>query len=380
MARNWQRVLVARLEPRSRAVLRAIVFLVLAGTLVFAAMAALATVPNIPADQRAWLDGARLAAAIVLSVEFAIRVLRAGAADTLWHYLRSIRGLVDLVPVLCFWIEYGFVGPSAWLDGVQLLVLLKLGRLAPGIELIATVLYNERRALFAGFISLVILLVLASTLMYLAERHAQPGVFASIPDSLWWGVVTVSTVGYGDMVPVTAFGRFLGGFMILLGIAVIAVPTGILATGFAAELRKRDFIVTWQMVAKVPLFANLDAVRISAIARLLRPQAVPANSVIVRHGERADAIFFVTDGEAEVEVTPHPVRLTSGDFFGEIALIKESPRVATVIALTDCRLLTLDVGDFRRLLESDPEIAAKVAAVAEQRLAELGGATPATSP
>ena len=380
MARNWQSVLVARLEPGRQGALRAIVFLLLAGTLVFTAMAALATVPDIPAGQRAWLDGARLVAAIVLSAEFAFRVLRAGATDTLRDYLRSFRGLVDLVPVLCFWVEYGFVGASAWLDGMQLLALLKLVRLAPGLELIVTVLYNERRALFAGFISLIILLVLASTLMYLAERHTQPGVFASVPDSLWWAIVTLSTVGYGDMVPITGLGRFLGGFMILLGIAVIAVPTGILATGFAAELRKRDFIVTWQMVAKVPLFAHLDAVRIAAIARLLRPQVVPANSVIVRHGERADAMFFVTDGEAEVEVTPHPVRLTSGNFFGEIALIKESSRVATVIALTDCRLLALEVGDFRRLLESNPEIAAKVAAVAEQRLAELGGATPATSP
>ena len=83
MARNWQRVLVARLEPRSQGALRAIVFLLLAGTLVFTAMAALATAPDMAAGQRAWHDGARLVAAIVLSAEFAVRVLRAGAADTL---------------------------------------------------------------------------------------------------------------------------------------------------------------------------------------------------------------------------------------------------------------------------------------------------------
>src|SRR5262249_8153395 len=118
-------------------------------------------------------------------------------------------------------------------------------------------------------------------LMYMLERDAQPTVFTSIPKTMWWGIVTIASVGYGDMTPVTPLGRISGGIVIMLGIAVFAVPAGILATGFAAELRKRDFVVPWDAVAKVPLFANLDARQIADIARLLKPQLAPPRYLIV---------------------------------------------------------------------------------------------------
>lgn len=208
---------------------------------------------------------------------------------------------------------------------------------------------NEARALMAGFLVMLILLVLSSGVMYLLERDLQPQVFSSLPRSLWCGIVTMATVGYGDMTPETVLGRIFGGFVMLLGIAMFAVPTGILATGFATEFRRRDFVVTWQAVAKVPLFAGLDASHISEIARLLRAQTVPARQTIVRFGEAADAMFIVMQGEVEVEVTP-PVRLGQGQFFGEIGLIQNVSRTATVTSVTECRLLSLEANDFRRLM------------------------------
>jgi voltage-gated potassium channel len=101
----------------------------------------------------------------------------------------------------------------------------------------------------------------------------------------------------------------------LLGIAMFAVPAGILASGFAAEVRKREFVVTWQMVANLPLFARLDVTRIAEIARLLKRQVVPGKYVIVRRGETADSMFFIMSGEVEVDVQPIPRRFGRGQYF-----------------------------------------------------------------
>ena len=159
----------------------------------------------------------------------------------------------------------------------------------------------------------------------------------------------------------------------VIGIAVFAVPAGILATGFASEIRKRDFVVTWQTVANVPLFAGLDAARIAEIARLLKRQVVPAQFAVVRRGDPADAMFFIMGGEVQVDISPRPVRLGRGQYFGEIALIRDTVRTATVTTLAECQLLSLDVADFRRLLENNPSLNAAITRTAEARLGELQG-------
>ena len=147
--------------------------------------------------------------------------------------------------------------------------------------------------------------MIAATVMYMLEHDAQPQLFSSIPASLWWAIVTIATVGYGDMTPITIGRAHLCRHApCCSGIAMFAVPAGILATGFAAEIRRRDFVVTWNTVAKVPLFAGLDAASIASIARLLKPQIAPAHYAIVRRGEPATAMFFIMSGEVEVDVQP----------------------------------------------------------------------------
>jgi len=84
-----------------------------------------------------------------------------------------------------------------------------------------------------------ILLIIASSLMYFVEKDAQPEVFSSIPAAMWWGVATLTTVGYGDVYPVTTIGKLLGAIISLLGIGMFALPAGILASGFAEEIQKR---------------------------------------------------------------------------------------------------------------------------------------------
>ena len=346
--------------------------------LVAVAIASVETLPGLSPEALAILSVGSLVCGGLFLVEWSLRVwfapdLAPGRPDARRAYLQSFLGLVDLGAAGSLFALIGR-GP-AWHDAtlfLQLLALLKLARFASGLSLIVAVLRNEARSLLAALITMLVVLFLASAMMYFIERDAQPAVFSSIPASLWWGIVTMGTVGYGDMVPVTGLGRLFGGSIILIGVAMFAVPAGILATGFAAELKRRDFVVTWHAVAKVPLFANLDATKIASIARLLKPQIVPERQVIIRRGERADAMFFVMEGEVEVEVAPIPVRLGKGQFFGEIALIKEGLRTATVTALSETRLLALDGSDFRRLIEQHPDVKAAIEAIADTRLSQQG--------
>jgi CRP-like cAMP-binding protein len=125
----------------------------------------------------------------------------------------------------------------------------------------------------------------------------------------------------------------------------------------------------------VPLFESLDATRIADIARLLKTQVLPARQVVVRRGEAADAMFFIMSGEVEVDVQPTPVRLGKGKYFGEIALVKDVLRTATVITLGECRLLSLDVNDFRRLILQYPDLKAAIEHVADERLRQQAPVT-----
>lgn len=283
-------------------------------------------------------------------------------------YALSFLGLLDLFVILpiFFWLlipqeqhVYHFVG---------LLALLKSAHYAQSLQLFATVFRNERKALLSYLIVLMVLVVLFSTVIFVLERETQPEVFRSIPHAMWWAIVTMSTVGYGDMMPVTPLGKLIGGITMVLGIALFAVPAGILTNGFAAELRRREFVVTWRTVANMPLFKSLDAIRIADIAQLLKAKVVPARQVVVRRGELADAMFFIMSGTVEVDLQPEPIHLGEGQYFGEIALLKETPRTATVLTVDECMLLSLDARDFRKLMERYPEIREAVAQVAEARL------------
>jgi voltage-gated potassium channel len=346
---------------------------------VLATAVMLDTVDAVAGVYGGWLAAVQRLCAIVLTAEYLLRVWTAperegGAADATrarLQYVRSALGIIDLLVILPLYLG-GFWPLSAdWLRVARLLVLLKLGRYAPALPLFAAVIRNESRPLFAALMTLLVLLVLNAGVMFVLEHDVQPKAFGSIPQSMWWAIVTMGTVGYGDVVPITPAGKLFGGIVMVLGIAMFAVPAGILATGFATELRKRDFVVTWQTVARVPLFAGLDAARIAEIARLLRREIVPAKYAVVRRGEAAEAMFFIMSGEVEVDLHPVPRRMGRGQFFGEIALLRDTVRTATVTTVSECELLSLDVADFRRLLDSHPDLRASITRVADERFAEL---------
>jgi voltage-gated potassium channel len=192
-------------------------------------------------------------------------------------------------------------------------------------------------------------------------------VFSSIPAALWWAIVTLTTTGYGDVTPLTPLGRMLAGIVMVSGILVFALWAGILATGFAEETRRREFLRTWDLVAKVPFFHDVGAAVIADVARLLRPREYPAGAIIMRRGAPGDCMYFVASGEVEVQLHPERVVLGPGEFFGEVALVTGGPRNATIIAVRPCTLLILDIVDFRELLGRQPELARIIHEEAERR-------------
>ena len=124
-----------------------------------------------------------------------------------------------------------------------------------------------------------------------------------------------------------------------------------------------------KLVGKVPFFADLDAARIDEIANLLKPRLVLPGELVVRKGDPGDAMYFISTGAVEVDIPSHKVRLGSGDFFGEIALLKETPRTADVTALSYCQVLALFARDFNKLLDANPELRTRIEKIAEERLA-----------
>ena len=348
-------------------------FLLAVGVVV--AIAMVETLPNSDYTNNSFIRHIREAAWIVLTVEFFLRIWAEperttprGALVSRIAYLRSPLGIVDLLAVLPAWINLVHAVDLHWFELAAALSLFKLSRYVPALSLVWNVVVRQSRSIFAALVVLSILLVVAATVIYFFEYEAQPNSFESIPQSLWWAITTMATVGYGDMAPITPIGRLIGGIAMVFGIAMFAVPAGILASGFAEELRKRDFVVNWQSVARVPLFARLDATAIASVAQLLKPRSVSANQAIVRRGDVADSMYFIMEGEVEVELTPTPVRLKQGEFFGEIALIQNIRRTATIFSITNCRLLVLEAVDFHRLVDQVPELKEHIEQTSEERL------------
>ena len=124
------------------------------------------------------------------------------------------------------------------------------------------------------------------------------------------------------------------------------------------------------LVCRVEMFSALDPERLRRISRMMRPQLVVPGEMLVRKGERGDHMFFISSGAVEVRVEPEPVRLGTGDFFGEIALLTQQPRNADVVALSYCQMLRLSRRDFAALLNDDPALRGAIASIAESRVAE----------
>jgi len=210
-------------------------------------------------------------------------------------------------------------------------------------------------------------LLAAASAMHVVEGAAQPDKLGDMPKAIWWAASMLAKIGGGELAPVTTQGRIIAAITVMLGIVCFALPVAIIGRGFYEEIRRRDFVVTFAMVARVPLFARLDAASIADLVAILRARTVPPATTIIRKGERVNAMYLIASGGVDVESAAGTVRLGEGDFFGEMALLSREPRSATVTALRATDLLVLDADDFLRLVDRLPDLGARVRAVARER-------------
>jgi hypothetical protein len=162
----------------------------------------------------------------------------------------------------------------------------------------------------------------------------QPDKLGDMPKAMWWAASMLAKIGGGDLVPpLTTLGRIIAAITVMLGIGCFALPVAIIGRGFYEEIRRRDFVVTFAMVARVPLFARLDAAAIVDLVAILRARTVPSGTTIIRKGERGNAMYMIASGRVEVESAIGKVVLEEGEFFGEMALLSREPRSATVTAV-----------------------------------------------
>lgn len=260
---------------------------------------------------------------------------------------------IGLLPILVALLAPGATGLILIL---QVFRFFRLARYSSGLSTVGRVLVSEARALSGTAMIGLSMLLLSATTMYLLEHEAQPDRFGSVPQAMYWAIVTLATVGYGDVVPITAAGKVAAGIVIVSGLIFFALPIAIIATSFQSEVRRRDFNVSYAMVARVPLFAALDGIEIAELAGMLKSRRVPRDAVIVRRGDEGDCMFFIARGQVEVIVPGGVVTLREGAFFGEIAVLGRTTRTATVVARRPCDLLVLDAGDLVRLTSRNPHL------------------------
>ncbi len=158
------------------------------------------------------------------------------------RYIFTPMALIDLLAILPFYLPIFFDGDLRFLRVFRLFrlfALFKLARYSSSLKLITNVVEEKKEELLVTFAVTVVLLILASGTIYFLEHDAQPEAFSSIPAAMWWGVATMTTVGYGDIYPITPFGKLFGGMIAILGLGTFGLPAGIIAYGFVEEIQKR---------------------------------------------------------------------------------------------------------------------------------------------
>ncbi|WP_334050100.1 ion transporter [Alteromonas gracilis] len=219
----------------------------------------LETVPGIPAILQHELHVIEVVSVLIFTIEYILRVYSSASApprtskasgtsqekttawQKRWGYIKSPMALVDLMAILPFYLSMFVAFDLRILRVFRVLRILKIGRYSRSMQTLVTVLRNESHSLIAAISVLLLFTVIAATCIYYIEHTAQPDVFSSIPASLWWALVTLTTVGYGDAVPVTALGKVFGGLITIMGICFYALPAGILSSSYTTQMQlKRD--------------------------------------------------------------------------------------------------------------------------------------------
>ena len=203
--------------------------------------------PEINSSYATWFEMLELFSIIIFSVEYLVRIWIAdilspniSPTKARLNYITSFMGIVDLVAIIPFFLPYFIKIDLRILRTLRLfrlLRLLKLKRYFKSLSIIKSVVVKTKNEIVVTIFLVFILLVLSSTIMYNIEKTAQPDAFNNIGQAMWWAVATLTTVGYGDIYPVTGIGKILSAFIALLGIGIVALPTGIISSAYIEEIR-----------------------------------------------------------------------------------------------------------------------------------------------
>lgn len=350
-----------------------IILLIVANVIVFA----VSTVHEIHLRYLVWFEAFNVISVAIFTVEYLARLWVCIDLPPLRHlptwkarlmFAATPLMVIDLLAVLPFYLGNLFGIDLRILRVLRLLRFLKIARYSPALQILLRVVRTELWALFGALIIMMSLILLSAALLYFVERDVQPEAFGSLPAAMWWSLATLTTVGYGDVVPVTVLGKMFGGMFMVFGLAMYALPIGILSSGFAREIARNEFVITWNMVARVPLFSQLEASEVAEIMKLLQSHKYPAGSIILRPGDRAESMYFISEGSVRVEARGgNVVTLHEGDHFGEMALLEKRRRRVAVVAQTDCQLLQLEAQDFEYLLATHGHVAEHMKTISRLR-------------
>lgn len=188
---------------------------------------------------------------VVFSIEYLVRLWACTAIEKYKHpvwgrlrYMVSLEAIIDLLAIIPFYLPILLNNADGRMIRIlrlfRLFRLFKLGRYSMAFGLVTDVIKKRKEELFVTLTLLLILLVFASTFMYYIENAPDRDGFQSIPETMWWGVATLTTVGYGDVYPITPLGKLLGAIIAILGVGLFALPAGIIAAGFESELKGRN--------------------------------------------------------------------------------------------------------------------------------------------
>jgi voltage-gated potassium channel len=329
----------------------------------------LESVPSLAASHSRVFHWIELVSAVLFTLEYAVRLWVApeharyrGLSDEAARraYVLSPPALLDFLATVPLYTALLGYGDLKILLLFRLLRFFKLGRYSPGMASLGAALHAERKALAACIVILIGVMLLSATAMHFVEHDVQPDKFGTIPDAMWWAIVTLTTVGYGDAFPVSPLGKVVASLTAVMGLVMLALPVGIIATAFAQEIHRREFVVTWSMLARVPLFSGLNAAEIAEIMHALRARTVRGGGVVLRPHEPAHSLYFVASGEVEITEVDGSRRLDEGCYFGELCLTELAVAEGgiAVRATVATKLLVLDPADFRLLMLRHPELAA----------------------
>lgn len=334
------------------------------------------TVPSIARQYGTWLDLFETVSVALFTLEYLARLWTAVEVPFLsrmapWrarlHWAARPSMIIDLLAIAPFYMAQLFAIDLRVLRVLRLLRFLKLSRYSPAMHTLVRVLHNERRALMGALLLLCAAVLIAATGIYYLEGETQPEKFGSVPESAWWAIATLTTVGYGDVTPVTPLGRLFGGLVMIAGLCVLALPVAIISSGFAQEVGRRDFVVTWSLMSRIPLLADLDHGQVAEIMPLLHAHNLPPKVEVIEKGSPGRAMYFIAAGEVErIDADQHR-SYAAGEFFGVTPMLAGDMHRATYRTTKRSRLLKLYRDDFRRLEHSHPALTAHIRKVAEAR-------------